>query len=200
MEAIFSLVVGLFFAASIYLMLSSHLVRILLGVSIFGNAVNLMIFTAGRLGGPAPPVLAEGTHHSVYPEGAASAPIGHTGEGLVPGPEGAAPAHGGTLAGADMAVAPGADAAVPSVGIEPTGAVSDQMSSLAGAASSASDILGATANPLPQALILTAIVISFSIFAFLLVLTFRAYQSMDTDNVDDMRVAEVEPVRPPLGY
>ena len=56
MEAIFSLVVGLFFAASIYLMLSSHLVRILLGVSIFGNAVNLMIFTAGRLGGPAPPV------------------------------------------------------------------------------------------------------------------------------------------------
>ena len=55
-------------------------------------------------------------------------------------------------------------------------------------------------NPLPHVLILTAIVISFSIFAFLLVLTFRAYQSMDTDNIDDMRVAEGDPVRPPLGY
>ncbi|MBO6782459.1 MAG: Na+/H+ antiporter subunit C [Alphaproteobacteria bacterium] len=46
------------------------------------------------------------------------------------------------------------------------------------------------ANPLPQALILTAIVISFSLFAFLLVLSYRAYQSLDTIDTDDMRVAE----------
>jgi multicomponent Na+:H+ antiporter subunit C len=59
----------------------------------------------------------------------------------------------------------------------------------------------ATANPLPQALVLTAIVISFSLFAFLLVLAYRAYEELDTDNTDDMRLAEPdgEP-RPPLNY
>ena len=58
-----------------------------------------------------------------------------------------------------------------------------------------------TANPLPQALILTAIVISFSFFAFLLVLAYRAYQELETDNTDEMRFAEPEDQRlPPLGY
>ncbi len=58
-----------------------------------------------------------------------------------------------------------------------------------------------TANPLPQALILTAIVISFSFLAFLLVLTYRAYQDLGTDNTSDMRAAETDdrPL-PPLGY
>lgn len=60
---------------------------------------------------------------------------------------------------------------------------------------------GAIANPLPQALILTAIVIGFGMFAFLLVLAYRAYQSLDAENTDNMRVAEPrgEP-RPPLSY
>ena len=125
MEAIFSLVVGLFFAASIYLMLSSHLVRILLGVSIFGNAVNLLIFTNGRLLREVPPVI---------------------------------------QAGEDT-------------------------------------LQQAAANPLPQALILTAIVISFSFFAFLLVLGYRAFQELETDDTDEMRVAEpVDEEAPPLGY
>ncbi|MCB1428070.1 MAG: NADH-quinone oxidoreductase subunit K, partial [Nitratireductor sp.] len=59
----------------------------------------------------------------------------------------------------------------------------------------------ATANPLPQALILTAIVISFSFFAFLLVLAYRAYQDLGTDDTQDMRLAEPkgEPL-PPTGY
>lgn len=58
-----------------------------------------------------------------------------------------------------------------------------------------------TANPLPQALILTAIVISFSFFAFLLVMAYRAYQELGTDNADEMRVAEpVSEETPPLGY
>lgn len=48
------------------------------------------------------------------------------------------------------------------------------------------------ANPLPQALILTAIVISFSLFAFVLVLAFRAYQTLGTVDTDDMRSAEPE--------
>jgi multicomponent Na+:H+ antiporter subunit C len=49
---------------------------------------------------------------------------------------------------------------------------------------------GAIANPLPQALILTAIVISFSLTAFALVLTYRAYVAMRTVDVDAMRLAE----------
>ena len=46
------------------------------------------------------------------------------------------------------------------------------------------------ANALPQALVLTAIVIGFGLFAFALVLAFRAYQSLGTLNTDEMRVAE----------
>ncbi|MEO1102268.1 MAG: Na+/H+ antiporter subunit C [Pseudomonadota bacterium] len=122
METVLCIVVGLFFAVGIYLMLSPRFVRILLGISIFGNAVNLLIFTGGRLTEATPPIL------------------------------------GGVASVQDAA------------------------------------------NPLPQALILTAIVIAFSIFAFLLVLAFRAYQALDTDDVDEMRLAEPTPDRPPLGY
>lgn len=50
--------------------------------------------------------------------------------------------------------------------------------------------LEAIANPLPQALILTAIVISFALTAFILVLTFRAHQEMGTMDTDKMRLAE----------
>ncbi|MCC5778198.1 Na+/H+ antiporter subunit C [Nitratireductor sp. B36] len=125
MEVALSFVVSVFFAVAIYLMLSKHIIRILLGVSIFGNAVNLSIFTAGRLMREVPPIIPE----------------------ALPTPE------------------------------------------------------VATASPLPQALVLTAIVISFSLFAFLLVLAFRAYQELGTDDTDGMRVAEPEgEPMPPLGY
>ncbi|MFC3217922.1 Na+/H+ antiporter subunit C [Tianweitania populi] len=125
MEAVFSLLVGLFFAAGIYLMLSKAIVRILLGIVVFGNAVNLLIFAAGRIMREVPPVMAP-----------------------------------------------------------------DMM-----------QLTGQTANPLPQALILTAIVISFSFFAFLLVLTFRTYQEVGTDDTVKLRVAEPEgEVLPPMGY
>jgi len=125
MEAVLAITVGIFFAVSIYLMLSKHIIRILLGVAIFGNAVNLTIFTTGRIVREVPPII----------------PI-------------------------DLDVPP-----------------------------------GITANPLPQALILTAIVISFSFFAFLLVLAFRTYQELGTDDTDGMRVAEPEGEQlPPLGY
>ncbi|WP_277585594.1 Na(+)/H(+) antiporter subunit C [Psychrobacillus antarcticus] len=43
------------------------------------------------------------------------------------------------------------------------------------------------ADPLPQALILTAIVISFGVTAFSLVLAYRAYKVVDTDNMDLMK-------------
>lgn len=125
MEAVFAILVGLFFAAGIYLMLSRHIIRILLGVVLFGNAVNLLIFTNGRIMREVPPIIADGL---------------------------------------DVPV-------------------------------------GAVANPLPQALILTAIVISFSFFAFLLVLAYRAYQEIGTDDTDGMRVAEpVDDGLPPMGY
>jgi multicomponent Na+:H+ antiporter subunit C len=125
MEDVFAVLIGLFFTAAIYLMLSRQIIRIMLGVAILGNAVNLLIFTAGRLVREVPPVV----------------PV---------------------------------DSMVPLV---------------------------ATANPLPQALILTAIVISFSFFTFLLVLAYRAYQELGTDEVDEMRLAEpVHEPLPPGGY
>jgi len=43
------------------------------------------------------------------------------------------------------------------------------------------------ADPLPQALILTAIVISFGVTAFALALAYRAYRSVNTDDFDQMK-------------
>lgn len=43
------------------------------------------------------------------------------------------------------------------------------------------------ADPLPQALILTAIVIGFGVMAFALVLMYRVYKTVGTDDVDRMR-------------
>lgn len=42
------------------------------------------------------------------------------------------------------------------------------------------------ADPLPQALILTAIVISFGVLAFAIVLVSRVHQIFRTDDIDDM--------------
>lgn len=50
--------------------------------------------------------------------------------------------------------------------------------------------IGEVANALPQALVLTAIVIGFGLFAFALVLAFRTYESLRTLDSDEMRVAE----------
>ncbi|SFB03520.1 multicomponent Na+:H+ antiporter subunit C [Rhizobium sp. NFR07] len=125
METLFVILIGLFFAAAIYLMLSKFTIRILLGIVLLGNGVNLLLFTAGRLTRQIPPIIPAG---------------------------------------------------------------SDTLSI-------------AAANPLPQALILTAIVISFSFFAFLLVLAYRAFEELGTDSTDEMRLAEPrdEPL-PPTGY
>jgi multicomponent Na+:H+ antiporter subunit C len=125
METALSGLIAIYFTAAIYMMLSKHIIRIVLGIALLGNGVNLVIFTAGRIVREVPPIIPE-------------------------------------------------DAMVPLV---------------------------ETANALPQALILTAIVISFSFLAFLLVLTFRAYQALGTDNTEDMRVAEPKGEGlPPLGY
>lgn len=112
MEVLLAFVIGSLFAASVFLMLKRNLVRVVLGVLILSNAVNLLIFTLGRLTRGAPPLI-------------------------------------------------DANETVAAAGI---------------------------ANPLPQALILTAIVIGFGLFAFALVLIYRYYKethNLDSDNMTD---------------
>lgn len=48
------------------------------------------------------------------------------------------------------------------------------------------------ADPLPQALILTAIVISFGVTAFLLVLAYRTYKEHQTDDLEELRGSDNE--------
>jgi multicomponent Na+:H+ antiporter subunit C len=46
------------------------------------------------------------------------------------------------------------------------------------------------ADPIAQALILTAIVISFAVLAFAVVLLYRVYQTIGTDNMDMLRAPD----------
>ena len=115
MEVFFVIAFGSIISAAVYLLLSRNVLRIVLGLLLISNGVNLSIFTAGRIGPKLPPLVAEG--QSLLPE---------------------------------------------------------------------------TANPLPQALILTAIVISFSLTAFTVVLFERTQSALDTLDTDAMR--EVEPL------
>lgn len=50
--------------------------------------------------------------------------------------------------------------------------------------------VAAYTDPLPQALILTAIVIGFGTTAFVLVLAYRAYQAHGTDDTEDLKSLE----------
>lgn len=54
----------------------------------------------------------------------------------------------------------------------------------------AESTLSAAANPLPQALVLTAIVISFALFCFSLVLAVRLLESGGSDDLALLRAAE----------
>jgi multicomponent Na+:H+ antiporter subunit C len=116
-ETALAFVVGGLVAASLYLMLQRHLVKFVLGLVLINHAVNLLIFTSGRLTRGRPPLIAEQL----------------------------------------------------SVPAEPI------------------------ANALPQALILTAIVIGFSLLAFVLVLAQRAFEELGTIDTEEMRAAEQRP-------
>ena len=48
------------------------------------------------------------------------------------------------------------------------------------------------ANALPQALILTAIVIGFALLSFIFILFYRAYQDLGTVDTESMRAAEAD--------
>ena len=50
--------------------------------------------------------------------------------------------------------------------------------------------LGVVGNALPQALVLTAIVIGFGLLAFTLALAFEGYRRMNSVDTDEMRFAE----------
>ncbi|MDY6822859.1 MAG: Na+/H+ antiporter subunit C [Thermodesulfobacteriota bacterium] len=114
MEFVLALLCGLMTAASIYLMLSGNTIRYIFGLVIATNAVNLLIFVAGRLFSIRPPLIPEGAE--VPPE--------------------------------------------------------------------------TVANALPQALILTAIVIGFALLSFVFILFYRAYQATGTVETEKMRIAE----------
>jgi multicomponent Na+:H+ antiporter subunit C len=120
-NAVFAVLAGLFLTAAVYLLLSRSLIRLLLGLVILGNAINLLIFVAGRLTPANPPILEPG------------------------------------------AVLP----------------------------------LRGVANPLPQALILTAIVIGFALVTFMIILVWRALAAFGVDDTSAMRLAE--PQTPPIG-
>ena len=121
MEPVMAVLVGVMVAGSVYLILGRNLIRFIFGLVLASNAVNLLLFTGGRLGQSSPPLI---------PEGA----------------------------------------------LTPAGPV---------------------ANALPQALMLTAIVIGFALLVFVFVLFYRTYQEIGTVDTEFMRLAEpVDDVTP----
>ncbi len=114
MEILAAIVVGGLFGAGVYLLMSRSPVRLIIGLVLLSNAINLLIFVAaGLIRGKVP---------------------------LIP---------------------PGSLRAVET-----------------------------TADPLPQALILTAIVISFGVLAFALVLFSRTFKSTSATTLDEIKATD----------
>lgn len=57
MEALLSILVGLLFAAGLFMMLRPNLIKVSFGLILLTNAANLFIFTAGRLTRAVPPLI-----------------------------------------------------------------------------------------------------------------------------------------------
>ena len=116
MEAVMAVLIGIMVAAGIYQMLAKNLIRFVFGLIIISNAVNLLLFSSGRLVHKAPPLIQQ---------------------------------HAETLS-------------------------------------------GPAANALPQALVLTAIVIGFAILAYVLVIYYRAYAEFGTLNPEQIEKSGAE--------
>lgn len=114
MEVLVALVVGGLYAGGIYLLMRPSPVKLIIGLGLLSNAVNLLIFVAGGLTRGRPPLIKPGELRPAEP----------------------------------------------------------------------------FADPLPQALILTAIVIAFAVLAFALVLFRRAAETAGVDNLDEMRTTD----------
>jgi len=104
MEGLVAIAVGVLVGAGVYLLLRGRTFAVVLGYTLLSYAVNLFLFSSGRIRGADAPLIGSGS-----------------------------PDY---------------------------------------------------ADPLPQALVLTAIVIGFAMTAFLLVLALRARRDLDTDHVD----------------
>jgi len=116
MELVLVLLIGILYAAGIYLILRRSMVKLLLGIMLLGNGTNILIFLLGTITKGKPPVI--GPDQNVF-----------------------------------------------------------------------QDIY---ADPIPQSLILTAIVISFALTAFAIVLLKRVYALVDSDDLDDLNTPEEE--------
>lgn len=114
MELLFAIVIGVLYAAGVFMMLRRSLVKLILGLALLGYASNLLLFSISPLVSGAPPLIPEGAESLAQP----------------------------------------------------------------------------FADPLPQALILTAIVIGFGTQAFAIVLFKRAYQEVGSDDVDELSLTE----------
>lgn len=114
MEVILAILIGVLYAAGIYMILRRSLVKLILGIIILGNGANLLIFLLGRIVKGSPPIIPESSKvfEAVY------------------------------------------------------------------------------ADPVPQALILTAIVISFGLQSFSIILIKRAYKVVKTDDLDEMNAID----------
>ena len=110
MEIIMSVVIGVCYAAAVFLLLQKRLLQVIMGIAILGHATNLLIFVAADLHGTSLPII---------PEGATMLP--HT-----------------------------------------------------------------AVDPLPQALILTAIVIGIALFGFSLALAYRCVTVLGHDDIDQL--------------
>ncbi|HET8885050.1 MAG TPA: Na+/H+ antiporter subunit C [Salinimicrobium sp.] len=116
MEILLAILIGILYAAGIYMILRRSLVKLIIGIILLGNGANLLIFLLGRITQGKPPVIDEG----------------------------------------------------------------------------ANILIAAYADPVPQALILTAIVISFGIQSFAIVLIKRAYKEVKTDDLNEMNATDEE--------
>jgi len=114
MTVIYALTIAAYVGCGLYMMLSRHAIRMILGLALLTNGSIFLIFFAGRIDATLPPVIPEGSE---------------------------------TLA---------ADAA----------------------------------NSLPQALVLTAIVIGFALTAFAIVLALQTYRALGTLDMREMKAAE----------
>lgn len=114
MFVLLSIVIGVLYAAGLYMMLSRSIVKLIFGLVLLSHAANLLIFTGGGLVRAIAPLI---------PEDGKTAPEG-------------------------------------------------------------------AADPVPQALVLTAIVIGFALTAFAAVLVKRTYQAVGTDDPDCMRLTD----------
>lgn len=116
MELALAITTGLLYAAGVYMMLRRSLVKIIIGVILLGNGVNLLIFLMGGIFKGKPPIIPE----------------------------------------------------------------------------SAKQMADISSDPLPQALILTAIVISFGLQAFAIILIKKAYKEIKTDDLDELKETDLQ--------